>query len=82
MYQDLMTLVELSNTYNPEHLVFLCEIRFLSLFQYWPEKIKDTTLQKIKELSLHHPIKELIKITGIPRELYGITHTYFLQSIV
>jgi hypothetical protein len=60
--------------------LFLGEARLLSLFQNWPESMENEILIKMRELSAHNSIKELTKITGIPKELYEITHLYFLQS--
>lgn len=82
IYQELTSLIRLSENQNPEHLLFLGEARLLSLFQNWPESIEHNTLKKIRELSVHNNIKELANITGIPKELYEITHLYFLQSQV
>jgi recombinational DNA repair protein (RecF pathway) len=80
IYQELTSLIRLSENHNPEHVLFLGEARLLSLFQNWPESMENEILIKMRELSAHNSIKELTKITGIPKELYEITHLYFLQS--
>ncbi len=80
IYRDLVSLVQLSEHHDPNILLFLCEARLLSLFQHWPERLKSTTLEKIKGLAAEHSLEELIKIQGIPQELYETTHLYFLQS--
>ncbi len=81
IYRDLVSLVQLSEDHDPEYLLFLCEARLLSLFQHWPERLDHPTLEKIRNLSADHPLGELVKIRGIPPELYETAHLYFLQSI-
>lgn len=80
VYRDLHALIQLSETQDPEHLLFLAECQLLSLWQHWPAKLDNPTLDKVRDLSAHHTLSELTRVKGIPESLRESVHTYFLQS--
>lgn len=80
-YQELSYLIYRSWEADLHHLLFLSELRFLSLFHDWPERNLNPTLEKLKDLSARHRISDLEKILGIPEDSYQIVHSLFLQSI-
>ena len=81
LYSEMASLIEKSNTSDISHLLFLSEIRLLSLFGDWPEWQLEPSLKKLKDLAEHHSITELSHIRGIPEHYYPAVHSLFLQAL-